>query len=234
LSVLGDREDIRTMNNINVMTKQSSLPSVFAYSLIFPNYESLAQIRIDMYLLMMITIACVLVLTCLPFVWFQVSLSIVFFFVLVFACTLACLYQFHDLTFNFANSLWLFVLPIICLDTLIHASYTNTYTKWTYNRIVLSLIMSLVILYVNPIQSYVFLIIRNSLMYQSLICLVLVNLLLPACHYLLLKGKQQQQQQQVKTTPIHLTTSLPDNNQSLTDAIEIINVNYESSAIASS
>ena len=215
------------MNNIFTYAKQSSIPSVFPYSLIFPTYESLSQIRFDMYLLIVLFIVVSLILTIFPFLWLKISLSIIFHLLLLLTCTLTCLYHFHHFTINFGNAIWLFILPIVFLETIIHSCYFSPRSQWKYNRVILSLIISLMILYIYPIESYVFLTIRNSLMYQSLICLILINFTVPSCHYFLLESRNTE----TVTTPIQVTTIIPDGSQSLTNGIEVQNVIYESNTI---
>lgn len=206
------------MNHIYADAKQSSLPSVFPYSLIFPSYESLAQIRFDTYLLVLLVIVVPFFLTFISFVWLRVSLSIVFHSLFLLTSTLAVLYQFHRFTFNFANAMWLLILPVLFIETLVHTAFFHRQSRWKYNRVFLSLIISLIILYVYPIQSYVFLTIRNSLMYQSVICLILINFLLPSSHYFLLKSRNAEI---AAAKPIQMTTAIPEGQQALTTGIEV-------------
>ena len=206
------------MNNVYAYAKQSSLPSVFPYSLIFPSYEALAQIRFDTYLLVLLVIVVPFVLTFVSLVWLKVSLSIAFHSLLLFTSTLAVLYQFHRFTFNFANAMWLLILPILFTETLVHAAFFHRQSPWKYNRVFLSLMISLIILYVYPIESYIFIIIRNSLMYQSVICLIVINFLLPSAHSFLLKPRNAEA---AATTPVQMTTAIPEGQQSLTSGIEV-------------
>jgi len=179
--------------------QQSSIPSIFPFSIIFPHFESLAQIRIEVYLLILIMVITTLIITLLICFSFEKTLLIFLHLLILLSGNLACLYLFHNLTFNFANALWLFIVPAIFLDTLIHASFNIKKSKWKYNRVILSLIMSSIVLLLFPIETYVFHIIRNSLFYQSIICLVLINLILPSWHYIIktclkkIKAKKYQQ-----------------------------------------
>lgn len=215
-SLQGDRDDIRTMNNIYTYAKQSSLPSVFPYSLIFPKYESLAQIRLDMYVLVLLFIVVPLIFTFMSFVWLKMSLSVVFHLLLLFTSTLAILYQFHRLSFNFVNAIWLMILPMIFTETLIHSAFFHRNSQWKYNRVFLSLIISFIVLYICPIESYVFLTIRNSLMYQSMICLILINFIIPSFHYFLFELSNVET---VAKTIQMTTTIIPESEQSLTNEI---------------
>ena len=200
------------MNNLYTYARQSSLPAVFPYSLVFPNYESLAQIRLEMYLLLILLVICALVLSYLFFLSWEISVSIAF--LLLFLCTgtLACLYQIHHLTFNFANALWLPVVPVLFVETLIHSAYCSGRSNWKYNRIILSLLLSLSVLYIYPLQSYVFRLIRNSLLYQSVICLLLLNVLLPSLHHLFKRVTASE----ANEAPIELTTTMPEGQPALT------------------
>ena len=150
------------MNNIYGYTSESLIPYVFPYSLIFPSYESLGQIRNEIYLLILLLIICAFLHTLISFLSFRKSLLILSSLLFLITGTFTCLYLFHDLTFNFANTLWLYIIPIVFLDVIIHFSYNQNTDKWKYNRIIISLILSLMVLYLIPIQSYVFQIIRNS------------------------------------------------------------------------
>jgi hypothetical protein len=199
---------------------QNSIPSIFPYSLVFPTYESLEVIRIEMYLLISLLIICSLINTFIPFISIKISLLITFHFLALLTGTLTCLYLFHNLTFNFADALWLYVVPIVFLDTLIHTSYNITNSKWKYNRVILSLMISLMILYIFPIQSYVFQIMRDSLIYQSIICLVLINLVLPSWFYLFQSIRKHDRMN--KPIPANI-----DANQTLTNGIEVKNSIYE-------
>jgi hypothetical protein len=202
------------MNNLYTYSSQSSIPNVFPYSLLFPTYESLGQIRIEMYLLIILLIISCFIITLISFISFKKTFLIILHFLSLSTGTLTCLYLFNNLTFNFANILWLYIIPIIYLDTFIHILYKKSNDKWKYNRIIISLIISLSILYLFPIQSYVFQIIRNSLIYQSIICLILINLILPSWFYLFKKINKNDQ----ITKP---TISSIEGNQSLTNGLEI-------------
>ena len=200
--------------------QQSSIPWIFPYSVVFPHYESLRQIRIEIYLLILSMVIATFLIILLFF--FAIDKAfLIFSHLLALLCgSLACLYLFHDLTFNFANALWLYVIPIIYLDTLVHTSFNMKESKWKYNRVILSLIISLIILSFFSIESYVFLTIRNTLLYQSMICLLLINVIIPSWSYILqviLKKNKQEK------SPISVTT-IVDNNQPLTEDVEIQNL----------
>ncbi|CAF4300769.1 unnamed protein product, partial [Adineta steineri] len=125
-STKGDRNDLQAMYNMYIYAEQSSLPSIFPYSFIFLHYESLAQIRREVYLLTIFTVTTTFLITFVIFLSFGKALLIFTNLLALLTGSLACLYLFHNLTFNFANSLWLFVIPVIFLDTLIHASFNIT------------------------------------------------------------------------------------------------------------
>ncbi len=200
--------------------RQSSIPSIFPYSIVFPHYESLGQIRVETYLLILVMVIITFIITLLIFLSFEKTLLIFFHFLTLLSGSLACLYLFHNLSFNFANALWLFVVPVIFLETFIHASFNLTKSKWKYNRVILSLIISLIILSFFPIETYIFHIIRNSLIYQSIICLVLINLILPSWHYIIETYLKKNKMEKVPITII-------DTNQSSTVGTEIQNLVYE-------
>jgi hypothetical protein len=206
------------MNNMYASTSQNLIPYIFPYSLLFPNYESLDQIRIEMYLLIISFLTCTFIGTLIMFISFGKCLLILFHLLTLLTGTLTCLHFFHDLTFNFANALWLYVIPIIYLDTLIHQLFHKKTDKWKYNRIIISLILSLLILYFYPIQSYVFQIIRNSLIYQSMICLILINIILPSWNYLFRSIKFNEE---IITNGMKPAISSIEGNISLTNGLEI-------------
>ncbi|CAF5173821.1 unnamed protein product, partial [Rotaria magnacalcarata] len=179
-----DREDIRTMNVMYTYAKQSRLPSIFPYSLLFPSYESLGQLRIEVCVLILALILCCFITTFIAFISLKNSLFIVAHFLALSAGTLACLYLFQNLTYNFVVGPWLYLVPILYVDTLIHVCYSRTDSKWKYNRVILSLLIAVFVLYLFPIQTYAFQIICSSIIYQSIICFVLINLILPSWFYL--------------------------------------------------
>ncbi|CAF1623202.1 unnamed protein product [Rotaria magnacalcarata] len=183
-SIKGDREDIRTMNVMYTYAKQSRLPSIFPYSLLFPSYESLGQLRIEVCVLILALILCCFITTFIAFISLKNSLFIVAHFLALSAGTLACLYLFQNLTYNFVVGPWLYLVPILYVDTLIHVCYSRTDSKWKYNRVILSLLIAVFVLYLFPIQTYAFQIICSSIIYQSIICFVLINLILPSWFYL--------------------------------------------------
>ncbi|CAF3779960.1 unnamed protein product [Rotaria sordida] len=183
-SVKGDREDIRTMNQMYTYANQNPIRSIFPYSLVFPNYESLGQLRIEMCLLIFALIICSFITTFILFISLKNSLLIISHLLALLAGSLTCLYLFHNLTFNFVNASWLYVVPILFIDTLIHVCYNQQNSKWKYNRVIISLIISTLILYLFPIQTYIFKIIISSIIYQSIICFILINLILPSWFYL--------------------------------------------------
>jgi hypothetical protein len=200
--------------------QQNPIPSIFPYSLIFPHYESLAQIRIEAYLLPLVMIITTFIITLIIFTSLKKSL-LIFSHLLALLCgNLACLYLFHNLTFNFANSLWLYVTPVIFLDTLIHASFNIKKSKWKYNRVILSLIISLIIFSFFSIETYIYHIIHLSLIYQSIICFILINFILPSWYYVIEKILNRNKGDKVPTTTI-------DTNQPLTVGTEIQNLVYE-------
>ncbi|CAF0960618.1 unnamed protein product [Adineta ricciae] len=217
-SIKGDRLDIRTMNNLYTYTDQSPLPSVFPYSLLFPTYEALEQIRNEIYLSILLLIVACFILTLVPWFSFSNTLLTISHVLALLTSSLTCLYFFHKLTFNFGNALWFYVVSIIYLETLIHACYKRSDSKWKYNRIILSLLTSLVVLHFIPIQAYVFQIIRNSLIYHSIVCLILINLILPSCDYLIQSMNQNDEQIHKVRQPM---VTIIDVNQSLTNGIEI-------------
>jgi len=209
------------MENMYTYSSKSLIPNIFPYSLLFPTYESLRQIRIEIYLLIILLIICCFIITLISFISLKNSLLVIFHFGILLTSTLTCLYLFHNLTFNLTNALWLYIVPIIYLDTFIHISYNKNTEKWKYNRIILSLIFSLCILYFFHIQSYVFQIIHKSLIYQSIICLILINLIIPSWNYLFqLRNKNEK--------IIKPTITFIEGNQPLTNGFEI-NRNINSS-----
>jgi hypothetical protein len=81
--------------------------------------------------------------------------------------------------------------------------------------------MSLIILSFFPIETYIFLIIRNSLIYQSVICLILINLILPLWNDIV-----QTYFKKNKKEKIPLAT-IADTNQSSNTGTEIQNLVHE-------
>ncbi|CAF3683305.1 unnamed protein product [Adineta steineri] len=223
-SIKGDREDIRTMENMYTYANESPLPDVFPYSMLYASYESLEQIRVEIYLLILLLIICTFISTLIPFISLKNSLLIISHLLALLTGTLTCLYLFHNLTVNFANGLWLYIISIVFLDTLIHTCYNRLSSKWNYNRIIFSLMISLLVLYCYPIQSYVFRIIRNSLMYQSIICLILINFILPSCCYLFRSINKNDEQINKVQIPI---VTIIDGSQILTNGTEIKTSTYE-------
>jgi len=201
--------------------QQSSIPSIFPYSVVFPHYESLSQIRIESYLLILIMVIITFIITLLFFISFEKALLIFLNLLTLQSGSLACLYLFDNLSFNFANALWLFVLPIIFLDTFIHVCFNITKSKWKYNRVILSLIISLIIFSFFSIETYIFHIIRNSLIYQSIICFVLINLILPSWYYIIETYLKKNKKEKIPPPTII------DTDQSLTVGTEIQNLVYE-------
>jgi hypothetical protein len=201
--------------------QQSSIPSIFPYSFIFSHYESLAQIRIEIYLLTLFMVTGTFLITLVIFASFRKALLLFSHLLVLQSGTLACLYWFHHLTFNFANALWLFFVPIIFLDTLIHASFNMSKSKWTYNRVLLSLIVSLTIFSLFSIETYIFHIIRLSLLYQSIICFILINFILPSWRYLIKKMFKKNQREKMATAT---TTATIESSQPLTGGTEIPNL----------
>lgn len=181
----GNGNDLQVMNNLYRYAEESGIPSAFPFSIIFPHYESLRQIRFEAYLLILLMGLSTFLLTWLIFFSLIKAFLIVLHLLILLSGCLTCLYLFHQLSFNFANALWLYIMPIIFLDTLIHTSFNPRQSKWKYNRVILSLIISLIILSFFPIETYIFIFIRNSLLYQTVIVLVLINILLPSWNYIL-------------------------------------------------
>ncbi|CAF3412727.1 unnamed protein product [Rotaria sp. Silwood1] len=217
-SVKGDREDIRTMNQMYTYANQNSIPSIFPYSLIFPNYEALGQLRIEMCLLIFALIICSFTSTFILFISFKNSFLIISHLLALLASTLTCLYLFHSLTFNFLNALWLYIVPILFIDTLIHICYNRQSSKWKYNRVIISLIISALILYLFPIQTYIFKIIRSSIIYQSIICFVMINVILPSWFYLFQSNNNNTNNDQIDTV-MNPTMTIIVGNQSLPNGI---------------
>jgi hypothetical protein len=162
------------------------------------------------------------IITLLIFISFEKALLIFLNLLTLQSGSLACLYLFHNLSFNFANALWLFVLPIIFLDTFIHVCFNITKSKWKYNRVILSLIISLIIFSFFSIETYIFHIIRNSLIYQSIICFVLINLILPSWYYIIETYLKKNKKEKIPPP-----STIIDTDQSLTAGTEIQNLVYE-------
>ncbi|CAF1964308.1 unnamed protein product [Rotaria magnacalcarata] len=217
-SIKGDREDLRTMNNLYTYTQQSPIPFIFPFSLIFQHYEALGQIRLEMYLLILIMVTITFVAIFLIFASLKRALLIILHLLVLLSGSLACLYLFHNLSFNFANAPWLYIIPIVYLDTIIHATFNMKKTKWKYNRIMFSLIIALIIFSFFPIETYIFHIICYSLLYQSLICVISINILLPSWFYIIKRILKQNK----KTKK--LSKILIDTNQSSAITTEIQNL----------
>lgn len=208
-SIQGDYQDIQTMNNMYIYSKQSQIPSIFPYSLIFPTYEALKEIKYEIYFLFLLLIVISFLILFVFYLSLLKCLIISFHYLTLLTSTLTCLYLFHNLTFNFANILWLYIIPIIYIDIFIHQSNS----KWIYNRVILSLIISLLIFYFFPIQSYVFQIIHYSLLYQSIICLILINFLVPSWFYLFEKKENKSTNENIEKPA--------EGNQALTNGLEV-------------
>ncbi|CAF2429894.1 unnamed protein product [Rotaria sp. Silwood2] len=224
----GDREDIRIMNQMYTYANQNPIPSIFPYSVIFPNYESLGQLRIEMCLLILALIICSFISTFILFISLKNSLLIISHLLALLASTLTCLYLFHRLTFNFLNASWLYIAPTLFIDTLIHICYNRPNSKWKYNRVIISLIISALVLYLIPIQTYIFKIIRSSIIYQSTICFVMINLILPSWFYLFQSINNNNNNDQIDTV-MSPTMTITVGNQSLPNGIEVNNPVDESS-----
>ena len=182
------------------------------------NYPLYSEIRNEIYLLILLLIVACFILTLVPWFSFSNTLLTVSYILALLTSSLTCLYVFHKLSFNFGNALWFYVVSIIYLETLIHACYKRSNSKWKYNRIILSLLISLVVLHFIPIQAYVFQIIRNSLIYHSIVCLILINLILPSYDYLIQSMHQHDEQIHKVRQPM---VTIIDVNQSLTNGVEI-------------
>lgn len=214
----GDREDLRTMNNLYAIAGQSLIPYVFPYTVLFPAYESLEQIRSEIFLLIVLFLTSAFIILLLTFISIRNSLLIVLHLLGLLTGTFTCLYFFDHLTFNFLNALWLYIVPVSFLDILIHQAFRNHLNKWNYNRMIISLMMSLTILFVFPIQSYIFRIIRNSLIYQSILCLLMINVIVPSWKYFFFQSTKPKEQIDQVMKP---TISSIDVNQALTNPSEI-------------
>ncbi|CAF3642209.1 unnamed protein product [Rotaria sordida] len=221
-SIKGDRKDLRTMNNLYTYTRQSSIPSIFPYSLVFPHYESLGQIRMDIYLLILLMTIITILITFVMFISFKKALLIFLHLLTLLSGGLTCLYLFHNFSFNFANAPWLYIMPIIFLDTIIHTTFNIRKSKWKYNRILFSLIISLIIFSFFPVETYIFHIICYSLIYQSIICFILINIILPSWFYMIETISKKKN----KRTKIP-STIIIDTNQSLIVGTEIQNLACE-------
>ena len=178
--LLGDREDLRTMANLYTYANRSSLTSIFPYSLVFPHYESLSELRLEIYLLLL-SVSLLTLLVTLP-VFLSVKKAFLLFahFLALLSSSFTCLYLFHDFTLNFANVLWFYFIPVIYLDLFIHATWNVRRSKWLYNRVLLSLLVALVLFSFFPVQSYLYAILTQSLLYQTGISLLLINVCLPS------------------------------------------------------
>ena len=218
------------MSNLYKYAKQNPISSVFPYSMIFPNYESLGQIRFEICLLIFSLITCSFVVTLVSFISLRNSLLIILYLLPLLTGTLVCLYLFHNLILNFANALWLYVVPVVFIDTSIHLCYNQTGSKWKYNRIIVSLMVSLLVLFSFPIQTYIYRIVRNSLIYQSLICAILINFILPSWFYLLQSNDTDNQMNNVEssTTDIIGNPSLP-NGREINNTVNELNGNTNDS-----
>lgn len=207
------------MKNMYTYAKESSIPSVFPYSFIFSHYESLAQIRKEIYLLTLFMAIAAFLIPFAIFASLRRAVLIVSQVLTLQAGSLACLYWLHDLTFNFANVLWLYIVPVIFLDTLIHASWSVTQSKWIYNRVLLALIVSLSISSLFSIETYIFHMIRLSLLYQAGICFVLVNIVLPAWCCLIEKTSTKNRRHEDMTAAQNVESGQP-----LTGDTEVANL----------
>ena len=204
------------MNNLYTYAKQSSIPSIFPYSLVFPHYESLGQIRIEICLLILLLTIGTFILILLMFISLRMALLISLHILLLLTGTFACLYVFHNLSFNFANALWFHLIPIIFLDPIIHASFNIKQFKCKYNRIIFSFIIPLIIFFCLPIETYIYRIICYSLIYQSILCLILINLILPSWFYVIeiILNKENKKNKENKENKENITsTIMPDRTQ---------------------
>ncbi|CAF0972507.1 unnamed protein product [Didymodactylos carnosus] len=158
-TIQGRRSDILTMDNMYRYSRQSEIPGLFPYSLVFSHYETL-------------------------------TLIITFHYVCLLSTLFTCLYLFHSLTINFANVFILFIVPGIFVDCFIHYGYrylrkTNgeniksRQCLFGYDRIFLSLFISLFVLIFFQIQSYTFIVLRNILFYYVVLTFIHLNIFLP-------------------------------------------------------
>lgn len=197
------------MNNLYDHAEKSGLPSVFPFSIIFSHYESLDEIRFEVYLLILLMTSSTFLLTGLIFFSLIKSLQLVLHLLILLTGCLTCLYLFNQLSFNFANALWLYIMPIIYLDTFIHTTFNRRQSKWQYNRVILSLIISLIILSFFPIETYIYIFIRNSLLYQSVITLGLINIFLPAWNAILRRCLKKKKKKKDKRTRMNEFDNVP-------------------------
>lgn len=177
-SVKGDRDDLRTMSNLYTYANQSGLNGIFPYSLVFPHYEALGQLRLDIDHLILIFTLVTLIVSSISSRSVRNSLFISLHYLTLLASSLACLYYFHQFTINFANALWFYFLPVIYLDGYLHS--VSSTSKWVRNRVLLALILSLIVFHFLPIETYLYHIIHQSLLYQSVITFFLWNISLPS------------------------------------------------------
>lgn len=172
------------MSNLYTYANQSSLSSIFPYSLVFPHYESLGQLRLEIYVLLLSVTLVSFVVSLLVFL----SLTKAFLFfahiLSLLASSFACLYVLHDFTLNFANALWFYFIPVIYLDIFLHATSNIRRSKWIYNRVLLSLLVALILFTFFPVQTYLYEILSQSLLYQTSISLLLINVCLPSWFYI--------------------------------------------------
>ncbi|CAF3528012.1 unnamed protein product [Rotaria sp. Silwood1] len=221
-SIKGNREDLRTMNNLYTYAQQSSIPSIFPYSLIFPHYESLGQIRMEIYLLILLMTIITFLIAFLMFMSFEKALLIFLHLLILLSGSLTCLYLFHNFSFDFASAPWLYLNPSIFLDTIIHATFNIRKSKWKYNRILFSLIISLAIFSFFPIETYIYHIICYSLIYQSIICFTLINIILPSWFYFIETTLKRKNKKSKIPSAIII-----DTNQSSTIVTEMQNLVHE-------
>lgn len=213
------------MNNIYTFAEQSPLPSIFPFSVIFLHYEALGQIRFEIYLLLLIVGIVSFIISFIMFTSLRKALLIFLHLTGILSGSLACLHVFHNLSFNFANAPWFYTIPIVYLDTIIHATFNIKRSKWKYNRIIFSLIIALIIFSFFPIETYIFHLICYSLIYQSVICFISINITLPSWLYFMRKIFKKNKQ--TKRTP----TVIAEKNQSSAAVTEIQNLVYESNGI---
>ena len=173
------------MKNMYQLARESGISSIFPYSLVFPHYEALGQLRVELQLLILIVTLVTLFLSI--FVYFSMKKVLLVFAHLlsILSATFAGLYLFHGLTINMANSLWFYFMPTIYIDAILHSTFDVRKSKWIYNRVIFSLIFSLILFSFLPIESYLYEIIYSSLLYQSVLCLIAINLSIPSWFYIL-------------------------------------------------
>ncbi|CAF1268695.1 unnamed protein product [Didymodactylos carnosus] len=178
------------MDNMYRYSRESGLNGLFPYSLVFSHYETLKEIHHELFLLCLLWFHLLLIFTLILFLSIRLTLTITFHYICLLSTLFTCLYLFHSLTINFANTFLLFIIPGIFIDCFIHYAYTyqrkingeniKTYQcLFGYDRIFLSLLLSLIALIFFQIQSYTFIVLRNTLFYYILLAFLHLNIFFP-------------------------------------------------------